>query len=60
LNIIERRTEIQLQELAIAERRLILEERERELEIYKLELEIRPLERGEESESRAAEQKKIR
>jgi hypothetical protein len=36
-----------------------LEERERELEIYELELEIRPLERGEESELRAAEQKRF-
>ena len=33
LNIIERRTVIQQQELEITERRLILEERERELEI---------------------------
>ncbi len=49
LNIIERRTVIQQQELEITERRLILEERERELEIYKLELEIRQLERDEKS-----------
>ena len=49
LNIVERRTVIQQQELEITERRLILEERERELEIYKLELEIRQLERDEKS-----------
>ena len=60
LGIVERRTEIQQQELEVTERRLILEERERELEIYKLELEIRQLERGESAEASAKAQEQLR
>jgi hypothetical protein len=44
LTLVERREDTRRQELAIAERRIVLEERERELEIYKLEIEIRRLE----------------
>lgn len=44
LTLVERREDTRRQELALAERRIVLEERERELEIYKLEMEIRRIE----------------
>jgi hypothetical protein len=60
LSVIERREDVRRQELAIAERRIILEERERELEIYKLEMEIRRLEESHNDSMESEKSKQIR